>query len=133
MQISPTAEQRLGQELVIWLTTVTPTGRPQTSPVWFLWEDGGFLIYSLADTARVRNVRANPHVALNLDGNGLGGAVVTFEGTARIDSDASPASAVPEYVEKYQDRMAHNGWTPEEFSGRYPVAIRITPRRVRSW
>ncbi|HZJ48129.1 MAG TPA: TIGR03667 family PPOX class F420-dependent oxidoreductase [Acidimicrobiia bacterium] len=133
MQISETAAQRLREELIIWLTTVTPTGRPQTSPVWFLWEGGEFLIYSLADTARVRNLAANPHVALNLDGDGLGGGVVSFEGIARFDVDAGPASAVSAYVEKYRDRMIHHGWTPEEFSRRYPVAIRITTGRVRTW
>jgi len=133
MQIPEAAEQRLQRELIIWLTTVTPTGRPQTSPVWFLWKDGEFLIYSLADTARVRNIRANPHVALNFDGDGVGGAVVTFEGVARIDDAAPPASGMPEYVEKYRDDMAENKWTPEVFSARYSVPIRITPRRVRSW
>lgn len=127
------AELRLQQELIVWLTTVTATGRPQTSPVWFLWEGDEFLIYSLADTARVRNLRANPHVALNFDGDGVGGAVVTFEGVARVVADAPPACAVAEYVEKYRDEMTRHGWTPEEFSRRYPVAIRITPQRVRSW
>lgn len=133
MQLTETAKQRLQQELIIWLTTVTPTGRPQTSPVWFVWEGGEFLIYSLADTARVRNVQANPYVAVNFDGDGEGGAVVTFEGVARIDDAAPPASATPKYVEKYRDEMAKNGWTPEVFSSRYSVPIRITPRRVRSW
>ncbi len=133
MQVAATVEQRLHDELIVWLTTVTRTGRPQTSPVWFLWSDGQFLIYSLADTARVRNLRSNSNVALNLDGNGLGGAIVTFEGTARIDDDADPASANRQYVEKYRERMKRNGWTPEEFSRRYPVAIRVTPLRVRSW
>ena len=32
---------RLATDVIGWLTTVTPDGRPQTFPIWFLWEDGG--------------------------------------------------------------------------------------------
>ena len=28
------------------MTTVRSDGQPQTVPVWFLWDDEGFLIYS---------------------------------------------------------------------------------------
>ena len=34
------AAERLEGELILWLTTVTPEGQPQSSPVWFLWIDG---------------------------------------------------------------------------------------------
>ncbi len=126
-------EKRLRDEVVIWLTTVTPSCRPQTSLVWFLWDGDEFLVYSLADTARVRNIASHPDVSLNLDSDGVGGHVVTIEAVARIDESAPPASRIPEYVAKYRDHMARLGWTPEQFSERYPVAIRITPKRVRAW
>ena len=45
------ARGRLAEEPVIWLTTVTESGQPQTSPVWFLFAGGEFLVYSMADTA----------------------------------------------------------------------------------
>ena len=59
--------ERLRNELVLWLTTVTPNGQPQTSPVWFLLVDYEILLFSLADTPRPGNIRANPRVAANLD------------------------------------------------------------------
>ncbi len=124
---------RLRDEPIIWLTTVTAGGRPQTSPVWFLWDGEEFLIYSLADTARVRNIATNPRVALNLDGDGKGGSIVTIEGHARIDRDAPPSHRVPAYREKYRSRILGNGWTPESFARDYPVPIRIVPQRVRAW
>lgn len=76
-RLSAHVEQRLREKLIVWRTTVTPGGQPQTSAVWFLWDGREFLVYSLADTARVRNIEANPRVAFNLDGDGRGGTVVT--------------------------------------------------------
>jgi PPOX class probable F420-dependent enzyme len=131
--INSRAEQRLRDELVIWLTTVSPSGQPQASAVWFLWDGDEFLIYSLAGTSRTRNIEANPRVSLNLDGDGQGGSVVTIEGTARIDLDAPKSTDVPEYAAKYRAKIAGNGWTPESFAVDYPIPIRIIPTRARSW
>ncbi len=127
------AEQRLQDELIIWLTTVSPAGQPQTSAVWFLWDGEEFLVYSLAGTARTRNIKRNQRVSLNLDGDGRGGSVVTIEGLARLDLDAPASNEVPEYSAKYREKIAGNRWTPESFAADYPIPIRITPTRARSW
>ena len=129
----PATLDRLDTEPIIWLTTVRQNGQPQTSPVWFLRQGNDLLIYSLPETARVDNIRSNPLVALNLDGNKLGGAIVTIEGTARIADELPAASDMPEYVAKYSSFMERNGWTPEVFAARYSKAIVVTMRRGRSW
>ena len=131
--LKPAAEQRLHDEMITWLTTVTPSGQPQTSAVWFLWDGEEFLIYSLAGTARTRNIEKNPQVSLNLDGDGQGGSIVTIEGRARIDLAAPTSNTVAEYSVKYRDKIAGYGWTPESFAADYPIPIRITPVRARSW
>jgi PPOX class probable F420-dependent enzyme len=129
----PRADERLASEDVIWLTTVSPDGQPQTSPVWFIIEHGEFLVYSREDTARRRNLNANPRVALNLDGNGHGGDIVTIEGIARIDPEAPSPADHAAYLAKYQRRMDRNGWSPEWFATQYPLPIRIAFTRGRSW
>lgn len=131
--LNPAAEQRLRDELIIWLTTVSPSGQPQTSPVWFLWDGTEFLVYSLPNTARTRNIRANPPVSLNLDGDGQGGSVVTIEGAARVDLETPASTEMPAYASKYREKIAGHGWTPESFAADYPIPIRITPTRTRSW
>lgn len=131
--LNPQAEQRLRDDLIIWLTTVSPAGQPQTSPVWFLWDGAEFLIYSLPATSRTRNIEANPRVSLNLDGDGQGGSVVTIEGTARLDRDAPKSNHVPDYVAKYRAKIASYDWTPESFAVDYPIPIRVIPIRARSW
>ncbi|HUF94762.1 MAG TPA: TIGR03667 family PPOX class F420-dependent oxidoreductase [Acidimicrobiia bacterium] len=124
---------RLEQEMVIWMTTVRSDGQPQTSVVWFLLEGDEILVYSKDGTIRNRNVVENPKVSLNLDGNGRGGAVITIEGTSRIDSEAPEPKDHSAYIEKYQSLIEANGWTPEVFGGDYPVPIRTTIDRVRAW
>jgi PPOX class probable F420-dependent enzyme len=124
---------RLRSETVIWLTTVTRSGQPQSSPVWFCWDGTEFLIYGSRDGQKTRNIAANPRVGLHLDGNGEGGGIVIFEGSARIDRDGSPASVVASFVEKYRDRIESYGWTLEDLARDYPHVIRVTPTRARIW
>ena len=126
------ALERINGEFVVWMTTVTPTRRPQSSPVWFLVEDGGFLVYSL-ESARTRNIATNPHVAMNLNSDFHGGKVVSIEGTARIDPATPRAADHAAFLAKYGNRMAAYGWTPDGFSDDYSVPIRVTVTRVRHW
>lgn len=127
------AAARMRDDLIAWMTTVAPDGTPQTSPVWFLWRDEQALVYSLADTPRIRNIAANPRVSLHLDGDGFGGDIVVLEGDAEIRPDHPPADQVPEYVEKYQERFDTYDWDPGWFAGEYPVPIVVTPTRARAW
>ncbi len=127
------AADRLRDELIIWLTTVNPSGQPQTSPVWFLWDGAGFLIYGSRNGPKMPNIRSNPHVSLNLDGNGQGGGIVVFEGTAHLDPDGPAAGDVAEYMAKYGERITAYGWNAEVLARDYPHVIRVTPTRARIW
>ena len=128
------ALERLDRELVAWLTTVTPAGQPQPSPVWFLWLDGEVLLLSRAATPRAANIRANPRVALSFDGDGDGGDTVVLEGEARIVREQASLADVPAaYVKKYAAKLAAFGWTMESMLVDYPVEIRVRPTRVRAW
>jgi PPOX class probable F420-dependent enzyme len=124
-------EERLAREVVIWLTTVRSDGQPQTSPVWFVWDGQSFLIYSIPRSQKVPNIRGNPRVSLNLDGDGTGGGIVTVEGEARIDEGAPPAHQVQTYANKYRQLIKDMGAEPEPFAKEYSAAIRVTPTRRR--
>jgi PPOX class probable F420-dependent enzyme len=125
------AALRLREDVVAWFTTVDRAGTPQPIPVWFLWDgDRSVLIYSQPNTPKLRNMERNPHVALNLDGNGSGGDIVVALGSAGV-SDDPPADRIEQYVAKYDGLIARNGWTPASFAADYSVPLRLTIERVR--
>jgi PPOX class probable F420-dependent enzyme len=128
------AIQRLNDERVSWLVTVTPAGQPQPSPIWHELdlETGTILMYSKPDTSKLRSIAANPRVALHLDGNGRGGDILVVEGRAVV-SDEAGADQRPTYVERYRDFMSRNGWSAEDFARMYSVPVRITPTKLRGW
>ncbi len=124
---------RLQEEEIIWLTTVRADGRPQSVPVWALWDGETFLIYSKPDQPKTRNIAANPRVSLNLNSNARGGDIVRIEGMATVDPDAPTASEVPEYIAKYGEPIMRIGLNSERFAKEYSVAIRVTPTRWVAW
>jgi PPOX class probable F420-dependent enzyme len=121
----------LRDEVVVWLTTVTPSGAPLPMPVWFVWEGGETVRMFSRDGARIRNLEANPHVSLNFPGDGRGGDIVVLSGTATLDGDTPPADRDSAYVEKYADDIARIGHTPESFAQRYGTPVRIRLKRLR--
>ena len=123
--------ERLRTEGVIWITTVTPGGQPQSSPVWFLWEEDEFLVYTQPRSWKVRNIRVNPQVSLHLNSDAAGGQVVTFEGSARIAEGHPRAHEGAAYLAKYRAGIAGIGMTPEQLGAEYATALRITPTRVQ--
>jgi len=124
--------RRLESELIGWLVTVGPSGAPAPVPVWFLWDGDSILVYSQPDTPKLRNIAANPRVALHLNDDGRGSDIVTVAGRAAVSDDPT-AERVPAYIEKYRGLIAENSWTPESFAADYSVPIRIEPRRVRGF
>ena len=125
------AERRLRTEPVAWLTTVRADGQAQASPVWFLWDGETFLLYSQPGAQKVRNLAANPKVALHLGDDGNGGDVVSFEGTATVEPDGPRADRVDGYLAKYQAAIEALGYEPGPFARTYSLAIRVRPTRVR--
>jgi len=120
------AAQHLRDEVVVWLTSVLPSGAPLPRPVWFLWDgEDSVLMYSMPG-ARVENIQANPRVTLNFGGNGKGGDIVVLSGRAAIDASVPAADQHPEYLEKYASMIEGIGMTPESFAQRYSAPVRIT-------
>jgi PPOX class probable F420-dependent enzyme len=123
--------RHLREEVVVWMTTVTPAVAPLPMPVWFHWDGGEDVVMYSQRGARIRNIEANPHVTLNFAGDGEGGDIVVLSGEAAIAGDVPPADQHRDYVEKYAEHIALLGMTPETFAEKYDVPVRIRLDRVR--
>ena len=123
--------ERLNNEQVIWLTTVSFSGSPQPNPVWFYWDQEEILIYTPHDSVKLRNIAKNPRVSLHFEGaDVIGGDVVVITGLAFIERNCPCPD--PGYVQKYQE-IASSQWncTIEDLFEKYNTLIRIQLKKIR--
>ena len=126
-------DTRLHTNLMAWLTTVSPAGRPDSVPVWFLHrDDDTFLVYSQPGKAKLRNIESNANVALGLDVTDIGRDIIRVEGTAVRAADQPAADQVAEYAAKYAERIGAIFDTVERFAAAFSEAIVITPTKLHA-
>jgi len=122
--------KRLLEDDVIWFTTVSPNGTPTPNPVWFLWNGEIIIIYSQPDSYRIRNIKQNPKVALNLQGvDALGNNVIIINGEASLYPDCK--NLYPGFLDKYIHLEPSLEMTVDEMIAAYSVEIRIKPVKIR--
>jgi len=120
--------RRLRSEPTIWVTTVRPDGWQHSTPVWFYW-DGTYVYFgSQEQTRKVRNLVANPHVALALPDTQ---DVIVVEGDAEFVDGSDVGRVMAGYAQKYAQAMQAMGMDPGARQGFR--LVRVTPRRVLAW
>lgn len=124
-------QARLADAEYVWFTTVREDGMPQPTPVWFIVEGDEFLIYSMPNAQKVKNLRANPHAALAFTDRDDAETFVVVQGECRIVEEPAPFPQA--YLDKYLEPMREINFTPEgmakEFSTR--IYVRLTHSRVQ--
>lgn len=124
-------ESRLRTNLMAWLSTVSPSGRPDTVPVWFVYrEDGTIVLYSQPGKVKLRNIAANPNVGLALDVTDIGRDIIRFTGTAAVRPDEPAADRSPAYVAKYTERIGAIFGSAASFAAAFSEAVVVTPTRA---
>jgi PPOX class probable F420-dependent enzyme len=123
--------RHLREEIVVWMTTVTPAGAPLPMPVWFFWDGVATVRMYSRNRQRIRNLEANPRVSLNFGGDGDGGDIVVLSGRGEILERETPADRDGDYVAKYDRYIARLGMTPETFAQAYHVPVHIRLTRLR--
>lgn len=104
------------------LATTRPDGTPHAAPIGYALVGARFVIASLPDAARVRNLRAQPHASLVVT-EGDQHAVVVVDGTARL----LPAMEAPlELRAPFRDP---DGSLPAWVG----VIVTVTPERLLSY
>jgi len=122
--------RHLREDQAVWLTVVTPSGKPLPMPVWFWWDgEETVRVFSLPDTGRVKAIRNNPNVSLNFAGTSHGGDIVVLSATAAIGDDS--ASVHEPYAAKYAKGFERLGLTAEQFAAKYSTPLVLTITKVR--
>ena len=122
--------QRLHDDVIVWLTTVRPDGRPHSVAVWFLWDGETILIFSKPANQKIYNIQQNSNVLLAIDNTNNGADPITIEGQAELLPDGDISTTLAAYVAKYGARMKGINYTPEQMAAAYSQGIRIVPTRL---
>ena len=134
---SPAAVNRidrlLREELVLWLSSVRPDGRPHLVPIWFSWDGRQILIASKPNAQKIRNLRANATVMLALGEAEDDFDIGLLEGHAELVDEPAAAVLPASHLVKYRSQMAAIGLSPAEFHATYSQVIRIIPTRWLPW
>jgi len=104
------ADQKLADAANYWFATTRPNGRPHASPTWAVWVDGRLYFDGSPEARRMKNIAANPNVAVHLES---GNEVVILEGTA-VAAPVPPDPALAERVAAaYTGKYRAHGYAPK--------------------
>jgi PPOX class probable F420-dependent enzyme len=121
-------EELLNQPNVAVLATVGPGGRAHAAPIWYLYEDGVFVMSTGRGSRKHRNIEKNPEVTLVVDRRTLPYYAVMAQGTAEIGPPLSEESRLKMAVRYLGEEMGRAYITRRP--GGDSVTIRLRPRRL---
>lgn len=130
MHLVSEARRHVESDQVAWLTTVTRTGAPAPTPVWFVADGESLIIMSEPTARKIENIKRNPRVTLHFNSDHDGQDIVVIYANAAVEPNQSPA-AQPGYTAKYAAAITRLGMTGQEFDRTSTTLIRLTP--IRTW
>ena len=119
-------EEFLKQANIAILATVGPAGA-HAAPIWYLYEDGVFLMSTGRGSQKHRDLERNPNVTLVVDRRTLPYYAVMVRGRAEIGPQLPDEERLRMYVRYLGEEMGR-GYVSRG-SGEDSVSIRLTPRR----
>ena len=117
---------------VAQLATIRPDGRPHVAPVWYIREDEQVKVMTFESSVKVRNVNANPKVALSVATDGHPYRYVVLEGDAVVTKD-NLEREVERLCVHYEGPERGAEYTKELLAGSGMVMIDVTVRKTISW
>ena len=129
VDIDTTVERFLQARPTATLGTIRRDGSPQASVVWYLWDQGEFVISTIHTTAKWHNLKRDPRCSLCIEDPDSGQMVIAY-GTARLnDSGVEPRTR--DIVDRYYDDPVDTDSHMERiFAPGDRVLILVRPSRI---
>ncbi len=109
------------------LATIHKDGTPHVTPVWFLFENGKFIVNTAEGRVKLNNVRRDPRVALLMDQEY---EYVLVEGRARIARERDPLKDIETLAIRYVGEQQGRKQVRDIYSKNKRFSLEITPERV---
>ncbi len=109
------------------LATIHRDGTPHVTPVWFLYEEGKFLVNTSEDRVKFKNIKRDDRVALLIDDEYV---YVLVEGAARVAKERDPFKDIETLAIRYVGEQQGKKQFREHYSKQKRVSIEISPERV---
>ena len=126
--VSSELESMLEEANVAVLASVDAKGRAHAAPIWYLYENGEFLISTGRGSQKHKNVEANPNVHLAIDRPALPYLAAMVRGKAQIE-DALSDEQRQKLAFRYLGEEMGRAYL-KSTEGGSSVTIRLKPEKV---
>jgi len=124
------AVEQLTAAMNYWIATVWPDGRPHVSPVWGVWLDGALYFDGSDQTRRMRNISANPEIAVHLES---GDEVIILEGRATTPPTPPERSLTERIAALYTEKYKAHAYAPAPDQWDSGGLYLLRPRGALGW
>ena len=122
-------DARMREAKNYWIATTRPNGHPHVAPTWAVWHDNRVYFDGSPETRRMRNLAANPRVAVHIED---GDHAVIVEGVVRAIDRPSPELGV-QLAALYAAKYAALGYAPEADSWNEGGLYVVEPTLALAW
>jgi PPOX class probable F420-dependent enzyme len=125
---SSEVEQMLEEAKVAILASVDTKGRAHAAPIWYLYENGEFLISTGRGSQKHKNIEANPNVTLVIDRRKVPYLAAMVRGKATVDGGFSDEKRKELAVRYLGEEMGRR--YVETTDAGSSVTIRLKPDKI---
>ncbi len=121
-------EDFLREANVAILSTVDKKGRPHALPIWYLYQDGEFILSTGRRSQKHKNVEANPEISLTVDKRTLPYYAVMLSGRAEIGPSLTDEQRLTMATRYLGDDLGRRYY--DATAGSDSITIRLKPEKT---
>ncbi len=109
------------------LTTLHKDGSPHTTPIWYMYERGRFIVNTSEGRVKLKNIRRDRRVVLVVHEEY---SYIALEGEARIAVERDPPKDIETLAVRYQGERDGKKAARDRYWKQKRVSIELIPSRV---